>query len=174
MSRLVLPSDGLLKVGGKFICTQIRSGKVIDRWESKNVVVNEGLNLLLNNALAAVAAQTAWYLGVFSGNYTPQATDTAATIASNSTEFSGYSSTTRPAWTPQSGGSTAQSLTNAAAQANFTITTAATLYGAFLVSSNTISGTTGDLMAASQFSAPRSLAVNDQLLVTYALSAVSG
>ena len=172
MSKLWLP-DGL-KVGGKFTCTQLREGREIDQWESKNIVVNQGLNLLLNNALTAGAVNTAWYIGVFSGNYTPAATDTGASIAGNATEFSGYSVTTRPVWTPQSGGSTAQSLTNAASQASFTITTATTLYGAFLVSSNVINGTAGDLMAASQFSAPRTLAVNDQLLVTYALSAVSG
>jgi len=164
----------LVRVGGKFSMTQLRGGKVIDKWDSKNIVVNQGLNLLLNNALDAVAGQAAWYVGVFSGNYTPVATDTGATIAANSTEFAGYSVTTRPVWTPQAGGSTAQSITNAAAQASFTITAATTLYGAFLASSNVINGTAGDLMAASQFSAARTLAANDVLLVTYALSAVSG
>ena len=167
--------DGLLKVGGKFVCTQLRDGKVIDKWESKNIVVNQGLNYMLNTALDAQAAQSAWYVGIFSGNYTPLATDTAATIAANATESAAYSnSTTRPAWRLPSGGSTAQNLTNSASQATFVMSAAVTIYGALLCSSNVINGTAGVLMAASQFATARTLASGDNLLVTYSLSAVSG
>lgn len=168
------PDREMARVGGIFSMTQLRGGKVIDKWDSKNIVVNQGLNYLLNTGLAAGAAQAAWYTGLFSGNYTPVATDTAATIAANANESAAYTVTTRPVWTPPAGGSTAQEIDNSAAQATFTMNATVTIYGAFLISSDVISGTAGVLLAASQFSAARSLIANDQLLVTYALSAVSG
>lgn len=164
----------MMRVGGRFKIKHIRDGEVIDEFESKNIVVNEGLNYILNTSLNSAAAQTAWYVGLFTGNYVPLATDTAATISTSATETAGYTSATRPVWTPQSGGSTAQELDNSASKATFTINASLTIYGAFLVSSNAINGTTGVLFAASQFSAPRSVVLNDQLLVTYAVSAVSG
>ena len=164
----------MLRVGGKFQIQHLRNGEVIDEFESKNIVVNEGLNYVLNTALDAQAAQAAWYIGIFSGNYVPVATDTAATIATNATEFSSYTATTRPVWTPPTGGSTAQEIDNSAAKATFTVNAAGTIYGAFLVSSNVISGTTGVLFAASQFTAARTVVANDQLLITYAVSAISG
>ncbi len=175
MSEIIqLPAPKLVskaRVGGVFQCSIIRDGKVIDKWEDHNIVVNQGLNLLLNNALAGVAAQTSWYIGIFSGNYTPALTDTGATIASNSTESAAYTSTTRPAWTPPSGGTSNQTISNSASPASFTMNASVTIYGAFLVSSNVINGTAGDLMAASQFSAARALLSGDVLNVTYALSA---
>lgn len=164
----------LMRVGGKFQIQHIRDGKVIDEFESKNIVVNQGLNYVLNTALDGLAEQTAWYIGIFSGNYVPLATDTAATIAASATESAAYTSATRPVWTPPAGGSTAQEIDNSASKATYTMNASATIYGAFLVSSNTINGTTGVLFAASQFSAPRSVVTNDQLLITYAVSAISG
>ncbi len=165
------PERAIARVGGKFICSIEREGKVIDEWEEHNIVVNQGLNLLLNNALAAVAAQTAWYIGIFSGNYTPALTDTGATIAANSTESAAYTVTTRPVWTPPAGGTTSQTISNSAAPSSFTMNAGVTIYGAFLVSSDVINGTAGDLMAAAQFGASRALLSGDILNVTYALTA---
>lgn len=177
MSNLILPPSGIARVGGKFLVSLVREGKVIDEFESKNVVVNEGLNYLLNTALDGLAAQTAWYIGLFTGNYVPLATDTAATIPTSATETAAYTSATRPVWTPPNGGATAQEIDNSASKATFTMNAAAAVYGAFLISSNTINNTTvataGVLFAASQFSSPRSVVANDQLLITYAVSAVS-
>lgn len=177
MNKLILPPSGILRAGGKFIVSHLREGKVIDEFESKNIVVNQGLNYLLNTALDAAAAQTAWYIGLFTGNYVPLATDTAATIPTSATETAAYTATTRPVWTPPSAGSTAQEIDNSASKATFTMNASAAIYGAFLISSNTINNTTastaGVLFAASQFSAARSVVANDQLLITYAVSAVS-
>lgn len=162
-----------LRTGGVFHVQQVRGGKIIDEWDSKNIVVNQGLNYLLSTGFQAQAAQTAWYVGIFSGNYTPLATDTGATIAGNSTESAAYTSTTRPIWTPPAAVTTTQELDNGSSKATFTMNASATIYGAFLCSSNVISGTSGVLFAASQFAASRSVVANDQLLVTYAISAAS-
>ena len=117
-----------------------------------------------------VSQITNWYLGLFSGNYTPVATDTAATISANSTEFTGYTSTTR---VPYVGVEGSQEVTNSASTANFTFNTGATIYGAFLASASTKNSTSGTLFSAAQFNAPKSVVSADQLLLTYQFSASS-
>jgi hypothetical protein len=68
----------------------IRKGIIIDEFEYSNLVVNQGLNYLLGSALAGGSQITTWYIGLFSGNYTVLSTDTASSIASNSTEVTAY------------------------------------------------------------------------------------
>ena len=68
-----------LKIGGVFTYSHIRDGKIIDTWEEPNIVVNEGLDYTLDSAFSAGTPITAWYLGLFKNNYTPQATDVALT-----------------------------------------------------------------------------------------------
>ena len=161
------------KLIGKGVYTgQItRAGKVIDEWEYENLVTNEGLNYTLNVALFGATQLSSWYLGIFSGNYTPVATDTAALLPGNATESSAYTSSTRPAWTPVS--ATGQSITNSASRAAFTFNGTATIYGSFLVSSAVIGGTSGVSFSAARFSVPKSVVSADELLLTYTFSASS-
>ena len=160
-----------LEVGGVFKVEQIRDGKVIDSWEEKNRVVNEGLNSLLDVQLGAGSQLTTWYVGLFEGNFTPAAEDTAANIASNATESTAYDEATRPAWSPAAVSS--QTITNSASKATFTMNAGKSIYGAFLISDSTKSGTAGFLFAATKFSAVRTVEPTDQLLVTYTVSATS-
>lgn len=166
-----MESNESTKVGGVFNIQQIRDGVLIDEWEEKNIVVNEGLNHMLNATLNGAAQVTTWFIGLFEGNYTPLATDTAANITVNSTESTAYDETVRQTYTEAV--STAQSITNSASKATFTINATKAIYGAFLVSASAKSGTTGTLFAASKFSAARSVVATDQLLVTYTVSATS-
>lgn len=158
-------------VGGVFTFQQIRDGKVIDEWEEKNLVVNEGLNHLLDVTLSGGSQNASWYIGLFEGNYTPVSTDTAANIATNATESTAYTETTRQGWTTAAVSS--QQITNTASKATFTINANKTIYGAFLVSNNTKGGTSGMLFAASKFSVARSVVDEDQLLVTYTVLSAS-
>lgn len=160
-----------LEVGGVFTFQQIRDGKVIDEWEEKNLVVNEGLNHLLDVTLSGGSQNASWYIGLFEGNYTPVSTDTAANIATNATESTAYTETTRQGWTTSAVSS--QQITNTASKATFTINANKTIYGAFLVSNNTKGGTSGMLFAASKFSVARSVVDEDQLLVTYTVLSAS-
>lgn len=161
---------GAFELGGCFFGEIWRKGKLLDKFAFKNLVVNQGLNDNLNTYFNAGAQITAWYMGIFQGNYTPVATDTAASIAGNSTECSSYSSSTRPQWTQAA--PSAQSITNAANRATYTFTGSATVYGAFLISNNVIGGTSGILFAAAQFGASKAVVLNDQLLLTYQLNAL--
>lgn len=170
--ELVIPTRGeLVKFGGRFDAKLLREGELIDEWSFDNLVVNQGLNSNLSVYFNSGTPITTWFLGIFQGNYTPVATDTAATIASNSTECSAYSGGSRPTWTPAAPSS--QSITNSASPATFTFTGSATIYGAFLISSSTINGTAGTLFAAAQFGASKAVVSSDQLLLTYSFSASS-
>lgn len=160
-----------LKVGGVFSFELVRDGKVIDTWEEKNRVVNEGLNYLLSTSLGGGTQELTFYVGIYQGNYTPIATDAASNIALNATECTSYNEVTRPEWVDAD--SSTQEITNTASKAQFTISATETIYGAFLISDNTISGTTGTLFAASKFSSSRSVVAGDQLLVTYTVIAAS-
>ncbi len=167
----VLMPENKLRVGGIFLCEHVRDGEVIDSWEQPNLVVNEGLNSLLGVYFHGDTQITTWYLGLFEGNYTPVATVTAATITAASTECTAYDEATRQAYDEAAAAS--QSITNSASRATFTFNATKTIYGAFLVSNSTKSGTTGTLFSAARFSASKAVVDDDQLLLTYTFSAAS-
>ena len=172
-SGLFLPvkSDGDILAAGRYHFRHLREGRLIDEWDADNLVVGQGLTALLNIMLAGGAQITTWYLGLFSGNYTPVATDTAASFTSNATETTGYTAGARQAFVPAT--TTNQSISNAASQASFTFNATQTIYGAFLTSSGVISGTTGTLFSAAQFATSKPVANLDQLLCTYTFTAAS-
>jgi len=165
-----------LRVGGIFTIEHVRDGKVIDVWKEKNLVVDEGLNHMLNTELHGSAQVTTWYLGLIeSGGAAPVAGDTAA--SHGFTESTSYDEATRPEWDEADDGSTAKSITNGtgtgATKATFTISATKTITGAFMISDNTKGGSSGVLFAASHFSASRSVVDNDQLIVTYTIQIAS-
>jgi len=135
---------------------------------SDNLVVNEGLDYILGAALRGVTPVSSWFIGIFSGNVSVAASWDASNFTSNATELTAYSSATRPAWTPAavSGGV----ITSFSAKAEFEATSSITVRGAGLLSSSVKSGTTGTLIAASRFSADKSLAEDEILDVGYQLT----
>jgi hypothetical protein len=94
------------------------------------------------------------------------------------TEITGYYSSTRPACSFATATTANPSVaTNSASVAAFSISAAATVGGAFLVSTNNKGGTTGTLFSAADFQIPagapngdRSVSDGDTLNVTYRLS----
>lgn len=167
---VLMPEAGL-KVGGKFTVEHYRKGKLIDVSEDHNLVVNEGLNSILGIMFHGDTQISTWYLGLFEGNYTPVATVTAATITSASTECTAYTSATRPEYVEAAAAS--QSITNSASRASFVFNATKTIYGAFLVSNSTKSGTTGTLFSAARFATSKSVVTDDELLLTYTFTASS-
>ena len=168
--RLLMPQDGII-AAGRYHGQHIRNGRVIDEWEDHNLVVNEGLNALLNIMFNGSTQITTWYMGVFEGNYTPVATVTAATITSASTECTAYAAATRPEYVEAT--ASAQSITNSASRASFVFNATKTIYGAFLISNSTKSGTSGTLFSAAQFGSSKSVVSTDELLLTYTFTASS-
>jgi hypothetical protein len=160
-----------LKIGGVFAYEQIRDGEVIDTWQEKNIVVNEGLNYTLDSAFSAGSPITSWYIGLFKNNYAPQASDVAATfpgvgVANEAT--SEYSESARVAWVDA--GVVSQVITNTASPAVFTFASPIAIYGAFLTSVSTKASTSGKLAAASKFASVRNMLAADVLNVTYTLT----
>lgn len=168
---LYLPAQKVM-VGGAFAHAVRHKGVLSDFEVDPNLVVNQGLDHILDVVYNGATQKANWYLGIFSGNYTPLATDTAQNISTNSTESSAYTEATRPAWTIAAPAS--QNVTNSASKATFTINGTVTIYGAFLLTDNTkgADAAAGNILSsASRFAASRSLVATDELLVTYSITA---
>lgn len=160
-----------LLANGVFEDTLYRNGEA-DTGISPNLVVDEGLIHTLNVVIAGAAQVTQWYIGLFSGNVTPQADWKAATIVAQATELTGYTPAQRPAFTAPA--TTTKSIGNAAAEASFAFDASGpyTARGAFLISAAAKGSTTGVLMAATRFASDRTgLNSPDLLGVRYTLSA---
>ena len=142
--------------------------------ESKNLVVNVGLQYMAGSALTSVSQITTWYLGLYGAgaSNTPAAGDTMASHA-GWTEVTAYSNANRVTATLVTATTANPSVvTNTASPAVFNINGTATVGGAFLTSENTKGGTTGTLFSAADFGSPgdRSVVNSDTLSVTYTFS----
>ena len=168
---VLMPVDAGLLMGGIWHGQHIRDGEIIDEWEDKNLIVDEGLNNILDVYLHGSTQTTTWYIGVFEGNYTPVAGVTAATITAASTECTAYDEAARVAYNEAAASS--KSTTNSANKAQFTFNATKTIYGAFLASASAKSATTGVLFSAAKFGTSKSVVAADQLLLTYTINAAS-
>lgn len=134
-----------------------------EAWE--NIVVNQGLDDLLDVTLSGATQDTTWFVGLTDGTPTAAAGDTLASHG-GWTEVEDYDEfgTGRVAWVD--GGASGQSISNSGSPAVFTIDTNSTVIGgAFLAGVQT--GTSGRLYAVGAFTAgDKSLDDNDQLTVT--------
>ena len=146
------------------------------KWEmgGHNLVVNEGLQDMNTKYFTGVGYTATWYLGLYgaASSNDPTAADTAASHP-GFTEIVPYSNATRPACTFGTATTADPSvISNSGSPAAFNINGTATVGGAFLISNNTKSGTTGVLFSASDFQAPgdRVVASGDTLNVTYTFS----
>lgn len=176
MSEILARHVGLpaqsLHLGGRFHVEHYRNGRLIDEWDTKNVVTDEGINHALNVIFNGASQVPTWYIGLFINNYTPVSGDTAATFPSSAGEATTqYSEGARQTYVEAT--STAKSITNSANKATFTAAAAVTVYGALLSSIATKGGTTGVLMAAAKFATAKALEIGDQLLVTYTINGSS-
>lgn len=142
--------------------------------ESKNLVVNVGLQYMAGSALTSTTQITTWYLGLYGAgaSNTPAAGDTMASHV-GWTENTDYSEANRPAATFAAATNANPSVvTNTASKAVFTMNATTTIGGAFLTSNNTKGGSTGTLFSAADFQSPgdRSVVNGDILNVTYTFS----
>ena len=158
----------------------LAAGEYFDRvnggeWaRTPNLVVNEGMAHILNVALGATAKPAGYFLALFNGAATPQANWTAAGFAATAGEVvsmsEGYTSPTRPAWTP--GVAATNSIDNMAAVATVTIaaTSQINVTGAAMLTSSVRGGTTGVLVSATRYAAARTFQNGDTYDIGYRLS----
>lgn len=115
--------------------------------EWKNIVVNQGLDDLLDVTLSGATQDTTWFVGLTDGTPTVNAADTLASHA-GWVEVTAFDETNRQAFVDA--GASSQSLSNTASPATFTINAnSTTIGGAFLAGVNT--GTGGRIYAAGAF-----------------------
>jgi len=136
-----------------------------------NIMPIQGCNHMLAVTAGLAAQAPGWWLGLYSGNYTPIASDTAASFPAAATEFTGYEGSTRKPFVssqPVSG-----SMDNGASKAEFIFTEDATVHGGFLVSASGKGATTGLLWSAVKFASTRSPGAGGLLRVTAGIVLVS-
>lgn len=158
-------------VGFEWVVEHVRGGVILTREVARNLVPTQGLDHILNVVLKGASQQASWYVGVYEGNYTPVAGNTAASIAAAATESSAYDEATRPAWI--GGAVAAGSVDNTAARAEFTFNATKTIYGGFLISNSTKAGTSGVLISAVRFATAKAVVDNDILRVAAGIAAAS-
>jgi hypothetical protein len=140
------------------------------RWkeENHNLVVNTGLDDILDKYFKGSAYTAAHYLGLLDGTPTIVAGDTMASHA-GWVEVTGYAAATRPALTL--GAVSGQSVDNSASKASYAINATVTIGGGFISTSNTKGGATGILYSAVAFGAgDRAMLSGDTLEVTATLT----
>ena len=144
------------------------------KWEEKvpNIVVNVGLNDVLDKYFKGSSYTAAFYVGLVdnSGFSAYAAGDTMSSHA-GWTEFTSYSGSNRATLTL--GSVSSQSVDNSASKAAFSISSSGTVKGAFVTTGQTKGGTTGTLYGAASFSSTRSVDNGDTLNVTVTLTAAS-
>ena len=121
----------------------------------KNLIPTEGLNHMLSVVVAGGVKVSTWYVGIYEGDYTPIATNTAANFPGLATECTAYAEASRPTFVE--GSVSAGAVDNSASKAEFTMNATKTVYGCFLVSTATKGATTGTLLSAVRFSTPQDM-----------------
>ena len=145
----------------------------VPKWKESihNLVVNEGLDDVLDVYFKAGTQSTTWYLAIFGSDSTPAGGWTYATPVC--TEFTNYDEATREEWIE--GAITTQSLDNAASPAEFTCTSGTnTIYGAFMVNVSTKGDTgsgSGIMFSAARFTSSRPFNAAEVLKIVVTVNA---
>ena len=160
------------KVGfkGLYHFEHMRKGVLLDAWDDENLIPTEGLNSVLGVSVHADTQILAWYMGIGSGNYTVDASDTGANIVARVTEITDYTGNRQAiVFSAPAAGST----TNSASKVTFTFSnTVATVTNAFVDSAATGNG--GKLLSSLKLATAKTgFASGDQLVVTFTLTAAS-
>lgn len=157
---VVMPHTHIIGIGRNAL------GRIKFIESTHNLVVNSGLDDLLNKRFKASSYTSADYVGL-KGTGSVAAADTMSSHSGWS-EVTGYSESVRQTLTL--GTVSGQSVDNSASKATFSINSSVTVAGAFIVTNSTKGGSTGILYGAADFSSPRSLTNGDTLNVQATLS----
>lgn len=164
-----------------------RNGALAWREDVCNLVVNQGLDDILDKYFKGSTYTAGWFVGLIDntnfGDSPPAeilATDTAAKIVQvgsanppTTNEWEEFDDYTGDRQALTLGSVSGQSVSNTASKAEFPITAGGTINGAFLVTTDTKNGTSGILYGAASFASPRVVEENDTLNVTVTLTSAA-
>lgn len=159
------------KLGFTFEVIHRRAGLILSVERVHNIMPIEGINSMFDVHFHAAPQITTWYVGIYEGDFTPVATTTMALLPAAAVETTTYTPVTRPVW--EEAAPAAGSISNAAAEALFTMTADKTLFGAFLASSPVKGNTSGPLASATRFTTPKVTAIGDEIFVTVPFDLIS-
>lgn len=167
MERLRPIIEGL-EVEGKWLVEHVRGGRVIGRYDVKNLITTEGKNAMLDIMFHGSTQVTTWYQGLIdSSGYTAVAVGDTMSSHAGWNEFTSYSESVRQTWVEAA--ASASSITSSAVS-TFTMSGSGTVKGLFLVSNSTKSGTTGTLWCATLFSSAVAVISGDTIKLTYTVN----
>lgn len=168
-SNRILLARHKVWVGGIMGSAVRRAGEIIMPWEFEhNVLTDEGINHLINVNWHDTAKTAIWYVAIHTAG-SPATGTTAATYHSTHTETTAYDESTRVEY--NNAASSSKSTTNSANKATFTMNASVTVTGGGLLSVSAKRSTSGVLSAVANFASSRPLLDDDQLLVSYTISA---
>lgn len=156
-------------VRGKFAVEHYdKNGKLINRYDFPNGVVDEGIEHLLDVGFHGEGATGTWYIGlVDNAGWTAWSDDDTMAAHAGWSECSAYGEATRPAWTE--GAASSRAMTNAVT-VDFSINDTKTLKGLFITSDNTTGGAVGVLWATGAFTSTVNVENGQTFKITYTIS----
>ena len=162
--------NSILGTGFKYsIEARLPCGKVI-AFEDHNLLPQVAVNHNAGLIRGTVAPISAWYVGLFEGDFVPNGATSAADLPGLVGEFTGYNEATRrPGEHDYDGVSI---IDNAADRAVFTFTTNKIIHGAFICSSPAKGSASGVLLSIARFAVPRDLPAGTEFAVTVGITLV--
>lgn len=168
-----------LSFEGMVTMEHFRGDKLLHKETGKNTFTTEGMAKLLNVMFHDIskAASHIWYVGIFKNNITPALSDTAAKLGSGNAygecQDSDYDSplTDRPSYVTED--TSTAVISNVNNKAHFVMNASITVYGAFLADQAAKTSSSGVLMCAKRFGTPRAVIADDEIYVTYQITATT-
>jgi len=160
-----------VRIGGIFtIWCYDKNGKLKWKDTAKNLVTNEGLDVILNILLKGATPEDPWFVGLTDGTPTPAAGDQLTGTHAGWTEVTAYDEAGRQEFVD--GALSSQSVSNSASKASFTIDTNSTTIGGAFLADITTQGANGTLLCIAAFTGGDKSADDDDTLdVQYTFSA---
>jgi hypothetical protein len=141
-ARASLPLGNAMAMGNWRAEIRDPDGVLIDVCDWENLIVNTGLDQLLDGGLAGAGP---WYIALIDGTPTVAAGDTMASHP-GWTEVTGYDEAARQVWTP--GTVSGQVVNNTASAAVFTVTSNGTTIGGAALAESATKGESSSLLFA--------------------------
>lgn len=119
---------------------------------TKNLIPQVGINHIAGILRGSTPLISAWYVGLYEGNFVPTNATTSADLQVSAQECTAYTESARPLWDNTFDG--VSIITNLASRAAFTFNADKRVYGAFLAANAAKGSASGALLSIARFPSP--------------------